>query len=110
MLKFSVFLIPVIVLFQRSYPISYYSQKSTSPLITDNNKPAYSESNGSIYVIAGMGGKSIYSLNGKLPSIVNRLEGYGILDVKITNGRSKLGGTFYSNNGNEILETFSIVK
>jgi hypothetical protein len=95
--------------YQRSCPISCNSQKSLSPLIKDNRNSAYSHPKGAIFVIAGRNDWSIYSLTGKSPFIVNQPEGCGILDVKITNGGSKLTGIFYSNEGNEIVDTFSMI-
>jgi hypothetical protein len=61
-------------------------------------------------VLAGTGGKTLYDLAGKSPYIVTQLEDYGIFEAKITNGGTKLTGTFYSNIGNQVKDSFTIQK
>ena len=94
--------------YQRSYPLSY-SQNGDQPSITDVNKSTYNDPKGEIFVIAGTGGKSLYDIKSKSPFTVSQFEDYGILDVKIS-GSSQLTGTFYTNDGNTILDSFTIVK
>jgi predicted MPP superfamily phosphohydrolase len=96
--------------YQRSFPLSYNTQSSSSPTITDNSKSVYKDPKGPIFVLAGTGGKSLYDLAGKLPYIVTQLEEYGIFEVKITNGGTKLTGTFYTNSGNQVKDSFTIQK
>jgi hypothetical protein len=96
--------------YQRSFPISYNNQKSASPIITDNENSKYNDPTGVIYVIAGTGGRSLYDLKSKSPFIVTQTEEYGIFEGKVTDGGSKLTGTFYTNDGNEIIDTFTISK
>ena len=96
--------------YQRSYPISYNSQKSSSPTITDSSISSYTDPKGAIFAIVGTGGRSIYDLEGQSPFIVTQHEEYGMLDVKITNGGKKLIGTFYANDEGRIEDTFTITK
>jgi F5/8 type C domain/Calcineurin-like phosphoesterase len=94
--------------YQRSYPISY-NQNGDQPSITDINKSTYNDPKGEIFVIAGTGGKSLYDIKSKSPFTVSQFEDYGILEVAISEA-SQLTGTFYTNDGNKILDTFTIVK
>jgi hypothetical protein len=96
--------------YHRSLPISYNNQKSSSPLITDNGNSLYNDPKGVIFVIAGTGGKSLYGLKSKSSFIVDQEEEYGIFEAKITDSGSKLTGTFYTNDRNEIIDTFTISK
>ena len=94
--------------YQRSYPLSY-NQNGDQPSITDINKSTYNDPKGEIFVIAGTGGKSIYDIKSKSSFTSSQFEDYGILEVAIS-GASQLTGTFYSDNGNKILDSFTIVK
>jgi hypothetical protein len=96
--------------YQRSFPISYNNQKSASPIITDNSNSAYNNPKGSVFVLAGTGGKSLYDFNGKLPFIVTQLKEYGIFEAKISNAGTKFTGSFYTNSGNQVKDSFSIQK
>ena len=94
--------------YQRSYPLSY-NQNGDQPSITDINKSTYNDPKGEIFVIAGTGGKSIYDIKSKSSFTSSQFEDYGILEVAISGGL-QLTGTFYSDNGNKILDSFTIVK
>jgi hypothetical protein len=94
--------------YQRSYPLSY-NQNGDQPSITDINKSTYNDPKGEIFVIAGTGGKSLYDIKSKSPFTASQFEDYGILEVAIS-GASQLTGTFYSDNGNKLLDSFTIVK
>jgi calcineurin-like phosphoesterase family protein len=96
--------------YQRSFPISYNDQKSASPKITDNENTEYNDPKGAIYVVAGTGGKSLYDLKSKAPFIVSQAEEYGAFEGRITDGGSKLIGTFFTNDRNEIIDKFTISK
>jgi hypothetical protein len=96
--------------YQRSFPISYNDQKSASPKITDNENSEYNDPKGAIYVVAGTGGKSLYDLKSKAPFIVSQAEEYGAFEGRITDGGSKLIGTFFTNDRNEIIDKFTISK
>jgi hypothetical protein len=96
--------------YQRSFPILYNDQKSSSPIITDNGNSVYNDPKGVIFLIAGTGGKSLYDINSKSSFIVTQQEEYGIFEVKITNDGTKLTGTFYANNEDKIEDTFTILK
>jgi predicted MPP superfamily phosphohydrolase len=102
--------------YQRTYPIKYNIDTPINPIITDRNRSTYTNPEGQIYLTVGTGGASLHSLNGnKAPYIITAQdEVYGFLNVDITNnnndGTTTLVGTFYSNNGGEMTDQFTITK
>jgi predicted MPP superfamily phosphohydrolase len=102
--------------YQRTYPIKYNIDTPINPIITDRNRSTYTNPEGQIYLTVGTGGASLHSLNGnKAPYIITAQdEVYGFLNVDITNnnndGMTTLVGTFYSNNGGEMTDQFTITK
>ena len=85
--------------YQPSFPISYIEQINTH-IVTDRGNAGYNDREGSIFVVAGMGGRNLCDLKSKTAFMVTQFEEYGILEVKITNGNgvgTKLTGTFYAN-------------
>jgi hypothetical protein len=102
--------------YQRTYPIQYNSDTPINPIITDRNENTYTNPEGQIYLTVGTGGAALHSLNGnKAPYIITAQdEVYGFLNVDITNnnndGTTTLVGTFYSNNGGEMTDQFTITK
>jgi hypothetical protein len=102
--------------YQRSYPIQYNSDTSSNPIITDENTNTYTNPEGQIFLTVGTGGSGLHPLNGnKAPYLVTAQEGeHGFLNVDVTNnnnnGTTTLVGTFYSNNGGEMTDQFTIAK
>jgi hypothetical protein len=98
--------------YERSVPIVFNDDESDSPIPTSTNEETYVNPEGQIFVIVGTGGQSIHSFDGKNPYIVTQFEGYGFLDIRITNdgGEKRLVGTFYDNDGGEIQDQFTVIK
>ena len=48
--------------YQRTFPLKYNGQNPTVPLITNTNKTYYDDLNGQIYLITGVGGRSLYNI------------------------------------------------
>jgi hypothetical protein len=102
--------------YQRSYPIQYNSDTSSNPIIIDRNENTYTNPEGQIFLTVGTGGAGLHPLNGnKAPYLVTAQEEvHGFLNVDVTNnnndGTTTLVGTFYSNNGGEMTDQFTIAK
>jgi hypothetical protein len=102
--------------YQRSYPIKYNADTSSNPIITDTNTNTYTNPEGQIFLTVGTGGAFLQNLNGnKAPYLVTAQDKeFGFLNADVTNnnndGTTTLVGTFYSNNGGEITDQFTIAK
>jgi hypothetical protein len=102
--------------YQRSYPIQYNSDTSSNPIITDENTNNYTNPEGQIFATVGTGGAGLFPLNGnKAPYLITaQNEEHGFLNADVTNnnnnGITTLVGTFYSNNGGEMTDQFTITK
>ena len=84
--------------YQRTFPLKYNQHKPSDPLITGNNKTYYNDLNGQIYLITGVGGRSLYQITQQAPFIATQNDKYfGYLDINIKG--NTLGGFFYSNQG-----------
>ena len=101
--------------YQRSYPIKYNVDTSRNPIITDKNTNNYTNPKGQIFLTVGTGGAGLHPLYGnKAPYLITAQEEHGFLNVDVTNnnnnGTTTLVGTFYSNNGGEMTDQFTIAK
>jgi hypothetical protein len=101
--------------YQRSYPIKYNVDTSRNPIITDENTNNYTNPEGQIFLTVGTGGAGLHPLYGnKAPYLITAQEEHGFLNVDVTNnnndGTTTLVGTFYSNNGGEMTDQFTIAK
>ncbi len=101
--------------YQRSYPIKYNVDTSRDPIITDENTNTYTNPEGQIFLTVGTGGAGLHPLYGnKAPYLITAQEEHGFLNVDVTNnnndGTTTLVGTFYSNNGGEMTDQFTIAK
>src|SRR5918999_1822566 len=101
--------------YQRSYPIKYNVDESRNPIITDENTNNYTNPEGQIFLTVGTGGAGLHPLYGnKAPYLITAQEDHGFLNVDVTNynndGTSTLIGKFYSNNGGEMTDQFTIAK
>jgi hypothetical protein len=102
--------------YQRTYPIKYNSDKPVNPIITDRNTNTYTNPEGQIYLTVGTGGVYLQNLKGnKAPYLITTQDKeFGFLNVDVTNnnndGTTTLVGTFYSNNGGEMTDQFTIAK
>src|ERR671915_787460 len=101
--------------YQRSYPIKYNVDESRNPIITDENTNNYTNTEGQIFLTVGTGGAGLHPLYGnKAPYLITAQEDHGFLNIDVTNnnndGTTTLVGTFYSNNGGEMTDQFTIAK
>ena len=102
--------------YQRTYPIKYNIDTPINPIITDRNRNTYINPEGQIFATVGTGGAFLQHLNGnKAPYLTTAQdEVYGFLNVDITNnnndGTTTLVSTFYSNDGGEMTDQFTIAK
>ena len=82
--------------YQRTFPLKYNEHKPSDPLITNTNKTHYDDLNGQIYLIAGVGGRSLYHIIQQAPFVATQNDKYfGYLDIDIKG--NNLEGSFYSN-------------
>jgi hypothetical protein len=99
--------------YERTLSIVFNDDESDSPIpTTSTNEETYVNPDGQIFVIVGTGGQSIHAFDGKNPYVVTQFEGYGFLDIGITNdgGEKRLVGTFYDNDGGQIQDQFTVIK
>ena len=101
-------------IYERSYPIKYNSDSPSEPIITNKSKEVYDATKlgdlkAPIFATVGTGGKSIHDLDGKAPYIEDQYEGYGYLDIRITEDGRTLKGRFYANDGTT-QDRFTIIK
>ena len=94
--------------YQRSYPIWYNSQDSSSPLVTNCDKNLYNNPIGQIYAIVGTGGVNLHGLSGKASFTTSQQDSkFGTLNMHFTD--TKLDTKFVDNDGS-IRDQFSISK
>ena len=106
--------------YQRSYPLDYNISSPSQPILTktltdtntnnNNFNNNYTDPKGRIFITVGTGGAPTYNFKGKASYIVSQYAGYGILDIDITNGGTKLVATFYANEDGSVKDTFTITK
>ena len=96
--------------YQRSYPLTFNSGKTTNPTPTSSEKNNYNNPAGEIYVVAGTAGRSLYNLNGKASFNVNQFQGYGFLNLEMSDDGKTMTGKFYSAKDGSIIDQFSISK
>jgi hypothetical protein len=98
--------------FQRTYPIKYNTVTPTSPTIAVTGTNDYTDPDGTIYVIAGTGGKSHdkddLSNHPSYFAYTNSTD-FGYVYITISNSGTLLKGNFY-NLSNNSLDSFSISK
>ena len=97
--------------YQRTYQIKYDPSSPSSPTVTSNNANTYTEGNGEVFAIVGVGGVNFHALSGKASWVSSQQDDFfGQLDIKSTDNGNKLEGKFYRNGNNAILDSFSITK
>jgi hypothetical protein len=96
--------------YQRSYPINYNQAGPSKPTITNNDRKHYEESIGQVYIIIGTGGAKLYKFSGKVPYVAAQYEGFGFLDLTLTNNGRNLTGTFFATNDKSIEDSFTLIK
>jgi len=94
--------------YQRSYPIWYNSQDSSSPLVTNCDRNLYNNPLGQIYAIVGTGGVNLHGLYGKDQFTHSQQDSkFGTLNMHFTD--TKVDSKFVDNDGS-IGDQFSISK
>jgi hypothetical protein len=63
-----------------------------------------------VYVTIGTGGAKLYGLSGRAPYIAAQYEGFGFLDISITDNGRNLTGAFYTINGKSVEDRFTLLK
>jgi predicted phosphodiesterase len=106
--------------YERTYPLSFSSDEenhdddddddSEEPFITTREATNYVNPDGQIFITIGTGGQSIFEFTDRKPYVVSQFdEGYGFLDITITDGGKRLVGIFYENDGS-IEDEFTVTK
>jgi predicted phosphodiesterase len=106
--------------YERTYPLSFSSDEenhdddddhdSDEPFITTRETTNYLNPEGQIFITIGTGGQSIFEFTDREPYVVSQFdEGYGFLDITITDGGKRLVGIFYENDGS-IEDEFTVTK
>jgi len=96
--------------YQRTYPIKFNPSKPSSPTKTSTSTSTYTNPTGEIYAIVATGGDNFFGFKNKASFVaVQQAKRFGILDIKITGGGSKMEGKFYANDGTT-MDSFSITK
>ena len=83
--------------YQRSYPLEYNSSNSSSPIVTTLEKKYYHNPEGTIFIIAGTGGESLYSFRGKSYFTVIQLLTFGFINIDMANNGLTMNATYYAN-------------
>jgi 3',5'-cyclic AMP phosphodiesterase CpdA len=106
--------------YERTYPLNYYSDEeedvdddddSDRPFITTREETNYSNPDGQIFITVGTGGQSIFEFTDRKPYVISQFdEGFGFLDITITDGGKRLVGIFYENDDGSIVDQFTVIK
>ena len=102
--------------YQRTYPLEYNVSNPSRPVIAEASKDLYNEStmNNSqskhpIFLTVGTAGKSLHPIHRQSPFIVYQYEGFGFLDVLVTDDGHAMKGVFHANDGT-MRDRFTIEK
>ena len=97
--------------YQRSLPLLYNNNDSTSPSIIDqNNNNGYTNNKGVIFVTAGTAGDALHNIDYFHPYYVIQEGKFGFLNFDLKNNGHTLMGTFYETDARDILDRFVISK
>jgi predicted phosphodiesterase len=98
--------------YERTYPLNYSSDDDTDePFITTREATNYLNPDGQIFITIGTGGEDSFGFHDRQPYVVSQFdEGFGFLDITITDGGKRLVGTFYDNDGGELRDQFEVIK
>ena len=97
--------------YQRSLPLLYNNNDSTSPSIIDqNNNNGYTNNKGVIFVTAGTAGDALHNIDYFHPYYVIQEGKFGFLNFDLENNGHTLMGTFYETDARDILDRFVISK
>ena len=96
--------------YERTYPIIFNITSPSKPIETSTNSTTYLNPDGQIFATVGTGGRNVNSFDSKKDYIVKQYQGFGILNVDITNDGRTITGKFYTNNNGTIIDQFTITK
>ena len=104
--------------YERTYPLNYNDVDNDDdgqqqPIIMTRETTNYLNNNpeGQIFITAGTGGQNIFEPIDRRPYTVSQFdEGFGFIDITITDGGKRLVGTFYENDDGSILDQFTVIK
>jgi len=97
--------------YERTYPLNFSSDDDTDePLITTREATNYLNPDGQIFITMGTGGEDSFGFHDRKPYVASQFdEGFGFLDITITDGGKRLVGIFYENDGS-IEDEFTVTK
>ena len=109
--------------YERTYPLNFTSNEENDddddddtdePFITTREATNYLSPDGQIFITIGTGGQRIFEFTDRKPYVVSQFdEGYGFLDITITDGGKRLVGLFYENDDDDdgsIQDQFTVIK
>jgi Calcineurin-like phosphoesterase len=100
--------------YQRTYPVTFNSDKKSSPIVTNEFATGYQGTkDGIVHAIVGTGGEGFHPLTGRHPFIATQFsDKFGFLDIQISNSNphTNLTGIFYDNQGSTVHDYFTIQK
>jgi predicted phosphodiesterase len=97
--------------YERTYPIIFNNNNVTYPIESSTNTTSYTDPDGEIFATVGTGGRNVISFTGKKDYVAKQYQGFGILDVDITNNNGRtLTGKYYANFNGNIIDQFTITK
>ena len=93
-------------IYSRTLPLSFNKLNISQPIIdqnsssSNNNNSMFTNPNGTIFLVVGVGGAELYRITEKQDYIANQYnEGFGFVDLQI-DGQKRIDGTFYDINLN----------
>ncbi len=95
--------------YERTYPILYNYQNDKEPLIIDNSKSNYYNTDGIMYLTVGTAGDELHDIEDKEDYYVIQKERYGFLNLKLENNGKTTVGEFHTDKG-KILDSFELIK
>jgi Calcineurin-like phosphoesterase len=98
--------------YERTYPLNFSSDDDDTdePFITTREATNYLNPDGQIFITIGTGGEDSFGFHDRKPYAVSQFdEGFGFLDITITDGGKRLVGIFYENDGSKEDE-FTVTK
>ena len=95
--------------YERTYPILYNYKNDKQPLIIDNSKSNYYNTDGIMYLTVGTAGDELHDIEDKEDYYVIQKERYGFLNLKLENNVKTTVGEFHTDKG-KILDSFELIK
>jgi predicted phosphodiesterase len=97
-------------IYERNYPLAY-DDSDDEPIIATNETTNYLNPDGQIFITIGTGGEDSFGFHDRKPYAVSQFdEGFGFLDITITDGGKRLAGIFYDNDDGSIQDQFTVIK